>query len=110
MRWRILGPGLLLGVATLLAVHLLLLHTYWNYSEGVYALTAQQMLHGGDLYGRIVGAQPPGVFLVGVGLLAIHDSLEPVAARRSADEFLPNHSSTLASVNARILAVRGVCG
>jgi hypothetical protein len=64
------------GLLALLAVHFLLLHTYWDYSEGVYALTAHEMLHGGDLYGQIVGAQPPGVFLAGVVLLAIHSSVE----------------------------------
>ncbi len=64
------------GGAALVAVHFLLLHTYWDYSEGVYALTAHQLLQGGDLYGQIVGAQPPGVFLAGAGLLAIHSSVE----------------------------------
>jgi len=74
---RVVAVGsLLLGAAALLAVHFLLLHTYWDYSEGVYALTAREMLHGGDLYGRIVGAQPPGVFVTGVALLAIHESVE----------------------------------
>jgi hypothetical protein len=68
--------GLLLGVGALLGVHFLLRNTYWDYSEGVYALTSHLMLHGGDLYGHIVGAQPPGVFVVGTLLLAIHDSLE----------------------------------
>jgi len=68
--------SVLLGAAALVAVHVLLLHTYWDYSEGVYALTAHQMLHGGDLYGQIVGAQPPGVFLAGAALLAIHSSVE----------------------------------
>jgi hypothetical protein len=71
----VIGP-VLLGAAALVAVHFLLLHTYWDYSEGVYALTAHQMLHGGDLYGQIVGAQPPGVFLAGVALLAVHSSVE----------------------------------
>ena len=68
--------SLLLGAAALLAVHFGLLHTYWEYSEGVYALTAHEILHGGDLYGHIVGAQPPGVFLAGVAVLAVHDGLE----------------------------------
>jgi hypothetical protein len=68
--------AVLLGGATLVAVHLLLLHTYWDYSEGVYALTAHALLGGGDLYGQIVGAQPPGVFLAGAALLAIHNSVE----------------------------------
>lgn len=68
--------SLLLGVVALLVVHFGLLHSYWEYSEGVYALTAHEVLHGGDLYGRIVGAQPPGVFVAGVALLAVHDSVE----------------------------------
>jgi hypothetical protein len=34
------------------------------------------MLHGAGLYTSFAGAQPPGVFLVGTVLLAIHDSLE----------------------------------
>ena len=68
--------AVLLGTGALVAVHLLLRGTYWDYSEGVYALTAHLILHGGDLYGRIVGAQPPAVFLVGAGLLAIHSSVE----------------------------------
>jgi hypothetical protein len=68
--------GLVVGGATLVAVHLLLYNTYWDYSEGVYALSAHLMLHGGDLYTQIVGAQPPGVFLAGVALLALHDGVE----------------------------------
>src|ERR1700730_985092 len=68
--------GLLLGLGALLGVHFLLRSTYWDYSEGVYALTSHLMLHGGDLYGHIVGAQPRGVFVAGTLLLAIHDSLE----------------------------------
>jgi hypothetical protein len=68
--------GFVLGLAALLAVHFALLHSYWDYSEGVYALSAHQMLHGAALYSGFAGAQPPGVFLVGVVLLAIHDSLE----------------------------------
>jgi hypothetical protein len=71
----ILAP-LAAGAAAMLAVHLLLLHTYWDLSEGVYALTAHQMLNGGDLYGQIVGAQPPGVFLAGAAILAVHTSVE----------------------------------
>ncbi len=73
---QVLLAGLLVGGATLVAVHLLLYNTYWDYSEGVYALSAHLMLHGGDLYTRIVGAQPPGVFLAGAALLAVHDGVE----------------------------------
>jgi len=65
-----------LGLVTLLAVHLAERGSYWDYSEGVYALTARLWLRGADLYGHVVAAQPPGVFVVGAGLLAVHDSLE----------------------------------
>ena len=75
-RGYVLLGGLVLGAAALVAVHLALLDTYWDYSEGVYALSAHMMLHGIALYSGIVGAQPPGVFLTGVVLLAIHDGLE----------------------------------
>jgi hypothetical protein len=34
------------------------------------------MLHGSALYSSFAGAQPPGVFLGGVALLAVHDGLE----------------------------------
>lgn len=76
MRGRVLIAAVAGGLAALVAVHLLLLHTYWDYSEGVYALSARMILHGSDLYGQMVGAQPPGVFVTGALLLAIHDSLE----------------------------------
>jgi hypothetical protein len=68
--------GLVAGAATLVALHLLLLHTYWDYSEGVYALSSHLMLHGSALYSGMAGAQPPGVFVAGVALLALHDSVE----------------------------------
>lgn len=68
--------GGILGLLTLLAVHLVERGSYWDYSEGVYALTAELWLRGADLYGHVVAAQPPGVFVVGAGLLAIHDSLD----------------------------------
>lgn len=70
------GLGLAVGLGALLLVHFALRDTYWDYSEGVYAMTAHMILHGGDLYGTIVGAQPPGVFVAGAGVLAIDDSLE----------------------------------
>jgi hypothetical protein len=68
--------GALLGLIVLVAVHLVERGSYWDYSEGVYALTSQLWLHGAFLYGHVVAAQPPGVFVYGAGLLAVHDSLE----------------------------------
>jgi hypothetical protein len=74
LQW--LPLGLLAGLGTLVGIHLALRDTYWDYSEGVYAYSAHLMLHGRALYTSLVGAQPPGVFLAGVALLAIHESLE----------------------------------
>jgi hypothetical protein len=48
---------------------------YWDFSDGVYALTARELLHGAALYRGVAGAQPPPVYLVGAALLAIHDGL-----------------------------------
>lgn len=70
-----LVAGLALGAATLALLHAWRGLEYWNYSEGVYALTARGLLAGADLYGDVVVAQPPGLVLAGGGLLAIDDSL-----------------------------------
>jgi hypothetical protein len=51
-------------------------HADWGPSEGVYALSARLLLHGGDLYGGLVASQPPWVYLFGVVPLWIHDSLD----------------------------------
>lgn len=64
-----------LAVAVAVVEHLLRRHQYWDYSEGVYVYTSRLLLHGRDLYGSVVAAQPPPLFLLGAGLLAIHDSL-----------------------------------
>jgi hypothetical protein len=71
-----LAAGAVLGGLALIAVHLALAGTYWNSEEGVYALTARLLLSGHELYRQTAAAQPPVVFLVGAGLLAIHDGLE----------------------------------
>jgi hypothetical protein len=73
---RCLPAGLVLGLAVLALVHWLLRDTYWDYSEGVYALSAHMILHGHGLYTQMAGAQPPGVYLFGAVILALHDSVE----------------------------------
>jgi len=70
-----LAGAVVVGAALVLAINLGRGREYWEYSEGVYVLTSRLLLHGGDLYGTIVGAQPPGVYLTGGGLLAVHDGL-----------------------------------
>jgi Glycosyltransferase family 87 len=64
-----------LAIVVAVAEHLLRGNQYWDYSEGVYVYTSRLFLHGHDLYGNVVAAQPPPLFLVGAVLLAVHDSL-----------------------------------
>ncbi|MFL5894614.1 MAG: hypothetical protein ACJ76Z_05810 [Thermoleophilaceae bacterium] len=70
-----LVAGVALGAATLALLHVWAGWAYWNYSEGVYILSARLIRHGADLYGHVVAAQPPGVFLFGAATEAVHDSL-----------------------------------
>jgi hypothetical protein len=70
-----LAAGTLAGALVLVALHFWRGIEYWNYSEGVYALTSRLFLDGRDLYGQMVVAQPPWQFLFGAGALAIDDSL-----------------------------------
>ena len=67
--------GLVLALATLAALHAARGLDYWNYSEGVYALTARLLAQGRDVYGDVVAAQPPWQFLAGAGILSVDDSL-----------------------------------
>ena len=70
------AAALAAGALTLLGLHGWRGVEYWNYSEGVYAYTARMLLEGSDLYGAVVGAQPPWQFVAGAGLLALGDSIE----------------------------------
>jgi hypothetical protein len=73
---RVFPAAALGGLAALIALRLWQGLDYWSYSEGVYALTSRLWADGADLYGSMAAAQPPGVFLVGAGLLSIDDSAE----------------------------------
>lgn len=53
---------------------------YWDFSDGVYAQSAREFLHGLVPYRDFATAQPPFLFLVGVVLLAIHDGLASLRA------------------------------
>jgi hypothetical protein len=70
-----LALGVLAGVVVVVVVHSARDGDYWNYSEGVYALTARQLLNGDALYRDVVGAQPPWQFIIGAAILGVHDSL-----------------------------------
>jgi hypothetical protein len=47
--------------------------SYWNYSEGVYLLTARSL--GPGLYSDVVAAHPPPLFWFGGAVLAVADSV-----------------------------------
>lgn len=63
--------------AAVAAVALLALLRMWqgdayvDFSDGVYAATAREVLGGADLYGDVVAAQPPLLYLFGAGALAV---------------------------------------
>ena len=63
----------------LLAVALLRLwqgDAYIDFSDGVYAATAREVLDGRALYDDVAAAQPPLLYLFGAGALAIDDSVD----------------------------------
>ena len=53
---------------------------YWEFSDGVYLLSGREFLHGLIPYRDFAAAQPPGVYLVGAGLLWVHDGLSAARA------------------------------
>jgi hypothetical protein len=71
-----LAGGAAIGVVVLALLHADRGRALWDFSEGVYALTSRLLLGGGDLYGHVVVAQPPGLFLFGGSALAVHDDIE----------------------------------
>ena len=48
---------------------------YVDFSDGVYAATAREVLDGRALYDEVAAAQPPLLYLFGAGALAIDDSV-----------------------------------
>jgi hypothetical protein len=53
---------------------------YWDFSDGVYALSAREFVHGLVPYRDFAAAQPPPVYLVGALLLGVHDGLTSLRA------------------------------
>lgn len=71
-----IGLGLRYAIAGVPVVGALLAwwdRAYWNYSEGVYLLTARTLDAG--LYSGVVAAQPPPLFWFGGAVLAVADSV-----------------------------------
>ncbi|MBW3653356.1 MAG: hypothetical protein KY433_07125 [Actinobacteria bacterium] len=78
------GPPLLfvawaaLSILVLVALALWQGQSYWEYSDGVYALSARYVLDGRSPYSDFAAAQPPSLFYVGAAVLAIDDSATAV--------------------------------
>lgn len=53
---------------------------YWEYSDGVYALTGRLVLHGARLYRDVAAAQPPPVYYAGAAILALGDDVATLRA------------------------------
>ena len=71
---RLLLAWLVLAGAALVALAAWQGQSYWEYSDGVYSLSARQLLEGQALYRDFAGAQPPPLYLLGAGALALSDS------------------------------------
>jgi hypothetical protein len=79
---------------------------YWEYSDGVYALTARLVANGGDLYGQIAGAQPPPIYLAGAAVLSVADSLTALRIALAGVELVTSGLVLIAVW--RLTGVRGV--
>lgn len=79
MTGRLLVAWLVLAAAILVALAAWQGQSYWEYSDGVYSLSARQLLEGQALYRDFAGAQPPPLYLLGAGALALSDT--PAAIR-----------------------------
>jgi hypothetical protein len=77
---RFVGLALLGGLAELALLALWQRNGYWDFSDGVYAASARQLLHGLAPYRDFAAAQPPPVYLFGALLLAVHDRLVSLRA------------------------------
>lgn len=68
------------AIALLVLLRLWQGDAYWEYSDGVYALTGRLVLHGADLYRDVAAAQPPPIYLAGAGILALGDGVGTLRA------------------------------
>lgn len=86
-----LGPAALaawaLGaIALLVLLALWQRNGYWEYSDGVYALTARLVADGHGLYDEVAAAQPPPIYLFAAAVLTVSDTLTALRAALAAVE------------------------
>jgi hypothetical protein len=74
LAYAVLGAGLLAALAAWEG------QAYLEYSDGVYAYTADAIRGAPRLYRDVAAAQPPGIFWLGASVLSIHDSVEALRA------------------------------
>ncbi|WP_026909767.1 hypothetical protein [Patulibacter minatonensis] len=80
LRDRALWTGAAVGLVVSILLTVVRGDALWGSSEGVYALTARQVLDGDDLYGRLIGAQPPITLLAGIPALLVSDTIGAIHA------------------------------
>lgn len=88
LRWPALALLALGGVVELVLLAAWQRNGYWNFSDGVYAQSARELLHGALPYRDFAASQPPPVYLVGTLLLAVHDGLASLRAGLGALDLL----------------------
>ena len=86
MTGRLLVAWLVLAAAALVALAAWQGQSYWEYSDGVYSLSARQLLDGQALYRDFAGAQPPPLYLLGAAALALSDSPGAIRALMALSE------------------------
>lgn len=77
--------SVIVSAAAVVVIELVLLavwqrNAYWEFSDGVYAQSARELVQGLAPYRDFAAAQPPAVYLVGAVLLEVHDGLASLRA------------------------------
>lgn len=80
----VVTAGMVLGLAILVGLGAWQGEGYWEYSDGVYALTARLVLDGEALYRDVAAAQPPTLFYLAAAVLALDDSLTAIRVAMAA--------------------------
>lgn len=78
--WRWVALLVAAGIVEFVLLALWQRNGYWDFSDGVYAQSAREFVHGLVPYRDFAAAQPPPVYLVGVALLGLHDGLPSLRA------------------------------
>ena len=86
--WAWIGLVVAVGVVELALLAVWQRNGYWDFSDGVYALSGREFLHRLVPYRDFAAAQPPLVYLAGLLLLAVHNGLASVRAGMALLDFV----------------------